>query len=125
MAQTTPFDLVLLLIIAEAVQQALLGDDFSVTNALVLIVVLIGADIVMSVLKEHMPLFEKVVDGEPVILVEHGAPIRDRMNRARVDEEDVLAAARQSQGLRRMDEIEFAVLERDGAISIIPRRDAT
>ncbi len=63
MAQTTPFDLVLLLIIAEAVQQALLGDDFSVTNALVLIVVLIGADIVMSVLKEHMPLFEKVVDG--------------------------------------------------------------
>ncbi len=58
-------------------------------------------------------------------MVEHGAPIQDRMNRARVDEEDVLAAARQSQGLRRMDEIEFAVLERDGAISIIPRRDAT
>lgn len=122
LAQTTPFDLVLLLIIAESVQQALLGDDFSVTNALVLIVVLVGADIALSLLKEYVPMFARLTEGEAVLLVEHGAPIRDRMDRARVDEEDVLAAARQTQGLRRMEEIEYAVLERDGAISIIPRR---
>src|SRR5690606_1879160 len=122
LAQITTFDFVLLLIIADAVQQALLGEDFSVTTALLLIVVLMGMDIAFSWLKEHAPAFGRVVDGVPVLIVDRGEPLVDRMERARVDEEDVLTAARSTQGLSRMDEIDYAILERSGSISIIPRK---
>lgn len=122
LAQTTAFDFVLLIIIAEAVAQALLGEDFSMTNALVLVVVLVGADVGLSLVKEYVPTLARLTDGLPVVLVEHGRPVREHMDRARVDEEDILAAARQTQGLRRMEDIDFAVLELGGAISIIPKR---
>ncbi|MPZ98567.1 MAG: DUF421 domain-containing protein [Dehalococcoidia bacterium] len=122
LAQITTFDFVLLLIIAEAVQQGLLGDDFSVTTALLLTVVLIGIDIAFSWFKDRSPWFARTVDGVPLLIVDHGELLRDRMDRARIDEEDVLTAARSSQGLSRMDEIDYAVLERNGAISIIPRK---
>jgi uncharacterized membrane protein YcaP (DUF421 family) len=57
----------------------------------------------------------------PLVVVENGQPLRDRMNKARIDEDDVLTAARQLQGLERMEQIKYAVLERNGGISIIPR----
>jgi uncharacterized membrane protein YcaP (DUF421 family) len=75
----TPFDFVLLLIIAETTQQALLGDDFSLINAFVLIVTLVILDIGLSLLKQKFKWFEKVVDGGPVILMDNGEMLRDRM----------------------------------------------
>ncbi len=57
----------------------------------------------------------------PVIILENGQPIKDRMTRARVDESDILEAARESQGLERLEQIKFAVLESNGSISIIPK----
>lgn len=59
---------------------------------------------------------EMWLDGNPTIIVAHGRP-----KNARMDERDVLAAARETQGLERMDHITFAVLETSGGISIIPR----
>jgi uncharacterized membrane protein YcaP (DUF421 family) len=120
LAQVTTFDFVLLLIIAETTQQAMLGEDFSLTNAFLLIITLVGLDIGISLLKARSPILDKLVDSVPVILVEDGKLIRERMDRARVDESDTLHSARELQGLERIDQIKYAVLERSGGISIIP-----
>jgi uncharacterized membrane protein YcaP (DUF421 family) len=120
-AQITTFDFVLLLIIAEATQQALLGEDFSLTHAFLVIATLVGLDIGLSLVKDRWPATERWVDGVPVVIVERGRPLRDRMHRERVDEADVLTAAREAHGIARMDQIEYAVLERSGGISIIPK----
>jgi len=121
LGQVTTFDFVLLLIIAETTQQALLGDDFSVTNGLLLIVTLIGLDIGLSLLKQRSPNLDRLLEGLPLLIVENGEPLGDRMAKARVDEEDVMSAARELQGLERMEQIKYAVLERNGAITIIKR----
>ena len=121
LASMTSFDFVLLLIIGEATQQALLGDDFSVTNAFIVIVTLIFVDIVLSLLKERSPTLAKAMDGVPLIVVENGRPLQERMQRARIDEDDVMQSARSTHGLERMDQIKFAVLEIGGSISIVPK----
>jgi uncharacterized membrane protein YcaP (DUF421 family) len=70
------------------------------------------------------PRLAGLLDGHPMILVEGGKPIAERLERARVDEDDILEAARQSRGLERMDQIGYAILEVSGGISIIPRDTA-
>ncbi len=122
LGQMTTFDFVLLLIIAETTQQALLGEDFSLTNAGLLIVTLIVIDIGLSLLRERWPRLDRLIEGLPLILVEDGRLIKERVEQSRVDEEDILAAARESQGIERMDQIKYAVLERNGGISIIPKQ---
>jgi uncharacterized membrane protein YcaP (DUF421 family) len=122
LGQMTTFDFVLLLIIAETTQQALLGEDFSLTNAGLLIVTLMVIDIGLSLLRERWPRLNRIIEGLPLILVEDGRPIKEGVDRSRVDEEDILAAARESQGIERMDQIKYAVLERNGGISIIPKQ---
>ena len=121
LGQVTTFDFVLLLIIAETTQQALLGDDYSLTSAFLLVVVLLSIDIGLSLLKRHSPRVDRLLEGLPLVIVEDGKPLRERMARARVDDEDVLSAARTLQGLERMEEIKYAVLERNGGISIIKK----
>ncbi|MEV4607009.1 DUF421 domain-containing protein [Neorhizobium sp. LMR1-1-1.1] len=120
-AQMTPFDLVLLLIIAETTQQALLGDDFSIVNATLLIIVLFSLDIGLSYVKQWAPRLARVIDGTPTVLISDGRPDLRAFARARVSLEDVLTTARQEQGLERLDQIKSAVLEADGAVSIVPR----
>jgi uncharacterized membrane protein YcaP (DUF421 family) len=123
-AQMTSFDLILLLIIGSATNRALLGEDFSIINAFIVVCTLIVLDILMSLAKREFAGFAKIIDGVPMIVVEHGRPLRDRLYKARIDEEEVLVAARKHHGLERMNEIKFAILEADGNISIIPDREA-
>lgn len=120
LSQTTTFDLVLLLFISEAIQQALIDNDNSMTNALLLVVTLLGMNVLMSVIKERSKRFERLVDGTPVVLVENGTIHRDRMQKDRVDETDVLEAARTTQGIERLDQLKYAVLEKSGQISVVP-----
>jgi uncharacterized membrane protein YcaP (DUF421 family) len=122
LAQMTTFDLVLILIISEQTQQAMIVDDSSLTHAFLMILTLVGFDVALSLVKRRFPRVEKWLDGTPTIIVENGQPLKERMEKSRVDESDVLAAARELQGLERMDQIKYAVLERSGDISIIPRR---
>jgi uncharacterized membrane protein YcaP (DUF421 family) len=124
LGDVTTFDFVLLLIVAEVTQQALTGDDYSVTNAFLLIVTLVGLDVFLSALKLRMPRLDRIVEGRPLVLVEDGRLLKDRMARERVDEDDILTAARETQGLEAMDQVKFAVLERNGRISVIPRERA-
>jgi uncharacterized membrane protein YcaP (DUF421 family) len=90
-------------------------------NAALLVLTLLGIDVALSLLKGRSPTLEKLVDDVPLVLVEDGRPLQERMRNARVDEEDILASARMSQGLERMDQIKYAVLERSGGISVIPK----
>ena len=121
LAQITTFDFVLLLIISEATQQALIGVDNSMINSAIVVSTLIGLNILMSLLKQRSSWFDRLLDDIPLVIVADGKPLKDRMDKARVDEEDVLDAARENHGLERMEQIRHAILERDGQISIIPR----
>jgi uncharacterized membrane protein YcaP (DUF421 family) len=120
LGQITTFDFILLLIISEAIQNGMVGSDHSVTNAFVLVLTLLTLDIVLSLLKSRLPAVERWLEGVPLVIVEHGHPLRDRMQQSRVDVSDVLTAARKLHGLERLDQIKYAVLERSGDISIIP-----
>lgn len=122
LGQVTTFDFVLLLIIAETTQQALIGDDYSMTNAMILIASLAGLDIGLSLLKQRSRALARLLEGTPLVIVQDGQPLRERMDKEQVDEDDVLHAARETQGLERMDQIKLAVLERNGGISVVPRR---
>jgi uncharacterized membrane protein YcaP (DUF421 family) len=121
LGQMTTFDFVLLLIIAEATQQGLLGNDFSLTNAFLVVLTLVGIDTGLSLLERRSGAVDKLVNGVPLVIVEDGEPIEDRMNKARVSADDVLEMAREQQGVERMEQIKYAVLERSGGISVIPR----
>lgn len=120
-AQMTPFDLVLLLIIAETTQQALLGDDFSIINAALLIIVLFSLDIGLSYIKQWAPRVARIIDGTPTVLISDGKPDLRAFARARVSLDDVLTTARVEQGLEQLTQIKSAILEADGAVSIIPK----
>jgi len=122
LSELTTFDFVLLLVIGEATQQALLGDDFSITNAFIVIVSLVGMDITLTYIKRKSARIAKLIDGESMIIVEYGRVLDWRIQKSRIDQDDILQAARTTQGLERLDQIKFAILEKDGKISIIPNR---
>jgi uncharacterized membrane protein YcaP (DUF421 family) len=122
LAELTTFDLVLLMMISEATQQALLGDDFSITNAILVIVTLVAIDVGLSLLKQRSRWVSRLIDGEATIIVENGKLLRQRLRHSRLVEADIMEAARSSQGIETLEEIKFAIIERNGKISVI-RRD--
>jgi uncharacterized membrane protein YcaP (DUF421 family) len=119
LAQITTFDFVLLLIISEASQQALIGNDNSMTHAGLVVLTLVGLNVVFSLVKQRWKHIENILEDVPLVLVDDGRLLRERMNKVRVDEDDILEAARERQGLERLDQIRYAVLERSGEITII------
>lgn len=118
--QMTSFDLILLLIISEATQQALLGNDFSVTGAAITIITLVVIDILFGLLKQYLPGVEAAIDGTPVILVENGHLLEDKMKRADISCDDIMVSARNNHGIDKLSQIKFAILEQNGHISIVP-----
>jgi uncharacterized membrane protein YcaP (DUF421 family) len=122
LSNMTPFDFVLVLILSETVQQAMIDDDNSMTNALLLVTTLIGLDVLLSLLKNRFPALERLIDSTPVVVMQDGELNRDRMKGERVGEDDILSAARQQEGVGRLDEIDYAVVEQTGDITIIPKR---
>ncbi|MGQ7958086.1 DUF421 domain-containing protein [Pseudomonas sp. SP16.1] len=118
LAQLSTFDFVLLLIIGEATQQALLGEDFSVTNAVLVIATLIAIDVGASLFKRRSSVFARLLDGSPTIVVDNGVPLQWRLSKSRLKLDDVMETAREN-GLERLDQIKYAIIERNGKISII------
>jgi uncharacterized membrane protein YcaP (DUF421 family) len=121
LSEVSTFEFVLLLVVGEATGQAVIGKDFSVTNAYLVILTLVALQIAMTLLKERSETVRRWLDGLPVVLVENGQPIKDRLDKVRVGEDAILAAARELQGLERMEQIKYAVMESTGVISIIPK----
>ena len=121
LAQTSPFELVLLLIISETVQQAMVDSDHSVTNAFLLVMTLVGTSIFLSIVRHRSEAASRWLDGLPVRVVREAAWDQEVADQERVDSEEVLSAARCTQGIARMDDIGHATLENDGTISVVPR----
>ena len=122
LAEMSSFDLVLLLIISETTQQAMIDNDHSMTHGLLLIVTLVGATVALSWIRERSRTAEKWLDDVPLIIMENGRLHRDRMLKVRVDEADIMAAARKMWGLERLDEVKYAIVENNGEITVIPKR---
>lgn len=120
LSQATPFDVVLVLLIAESAQNVLVGSDGSLTNAVLIIITLILVDVGLSYLKLKVPFLSLLIEGAPTILIHEGRSRPDAMQHARISRADILEAARLTQGMSDIDQIRFAVLETSGAISIIP-----
>lgn len=122
LAEATTFDFVLLLIISETTQNALTGEDHSLTSAFLLIVTLVGLDIALSFFCAYSKRLNRIISGEPILIVDHGTVLHKKLRRERVTIADILAAGRESQGIERLDQIKFAILEQNGRISIVPRK---
>ncbi|MNR78861.1 hypothetical protein D3C72_95610 [compost metagenome] len=122
LAEVTTFDVALLLIISEATQPGLMGMDNSLMNSMIVITTLLGLDTLVGRISDRAPMVQQVLQDTPLILIEDGRILQDRLDKEGVDLEEIMAAARQTQGLERVEQIKYAVLERTGGISIIPKR---
>jgi uncharacterized membrane protein YcaP (DUF421 family) len=99
-----------------------LGQDYSIVNAFLVILTLLGLNALMLMLTYRWKFLDRWINSAPLMLIQDGEPIDDRLSNANVDESDVLEEARR-QGLVRLDQIKYAVLERNGSISIIPQSE--
>jgi uncharacterized membrane protein YcaP (DUF421 family) len=122
LSETTNFELVLLLIISETTQQAMVNNDHSLTNGFLLILTLVACTVTLGWLKQRFPTWGYVLDDVPTIVVENGHMHKDRMRRLHVDESDILESAREHQALENIGEIKYAIVERNGKITVIPKR---
>ena len=120
LAEITTFDFILLLVIGDAAQNALVGDDFSITTASLVVVTLLLLDLSMGRLGLLSKTMNRIIDSAPVVIIEHGKVLDNEMRAEGVDLDEVLQAARDRHGLERLDDIKYAIVERHGGISIIP-----
>lgn len=117
-AMLTAFELILLFLIGGISTQAIIGDDHSITNAVVGVVTIVMIHGWVAMAKQKWPAFAKWTDGTPVVVYSQGSWDGKMMNQLHIQEEDVMAAARK-RGIGTLAEVEYAVVERNGEISII------
>jgi uncharacterized membrane protein YcaP (DUF421 family) len=116
----TPFEYILLFLLGGIAMQAVVGDDRSLTNALLGISSIALIHLLIATLKQRFSGLEKIIDGTPVVVFDRGEWQEERMNALRIQQQDVMAAAR-AQGISKQEEIEHAVIERNGSVSIFPK----
>ena len=121
--QFTLIDLVLILLLANAVQPAMTGPDTSLTGGLVIIVTLIVVNRGIALARAKLPFVERLVESPPTRLAEDGAWVPGALEREELSVDDVTMALREH-GLTDISEVKLAVLEADGMISIVPRDPA-
>ena len=115
-----PFDLILLIVLGDAVQQGLTQDDYSVTGALIVISTFAVLQVLVSYVSFRVPALRPVLEGQPLVVVENGKPIEGNLKRERLTVEEVMEEARQQQ-IASLDEVQWAVLETSGTISFIKK----
>jgi uncharacterized membrane protein YcaP (DUF421 family) len=123
LGQMTPFDLVMILLIANAVQNAMIGPDTSVTGGLLVAGTLLVVNRGVASLTNARPWLRAVTEGEPILLISGGTVLSDRLRKENIELADLEQAAREH-GVGALSEVDTAVLEVDGTVSIIPMSDA-
>jgi uncharacterized membrane protein YcaP (DUF421 family) len=116
-----PFDLVLLIILGDALQQGLTQDDYSLTGAVLVVGTIAVLQVAVSWLTFRFPRVRPVLEGEQLIIVEDGQPIQRNLDRERLTIAEVAEAARREQ-IAHLSEVQWAILETSGMISFIPKR---
>ena len=117
----SPADLVVILIIANAVQNAMNGGDVSLIGGLVSAATLVGGNLLLGRFGRRIPILGRLVYEEPTLLVQDGRPITENLKHEHVDVADIEMAAREH-GISDLNEVAAAILEIDGSISIIPKQ---
>ena len=113
-----PFDLILLIVLGDALQQGLTQDDYSLTGAVLVVGTIAVLQVFVSWLSYRFPRTRPVLEGEPVIIVQDGKVIERNLERERLTVDEVIEAARKQQ-IAHLAEVRWAVLETSGEISFI------
>jgi uncharacterized membrane protein YcaP (DUF421 family) len=117
--ELAPFDFVVLLLIPEMFSQAMVREDFSLTNAFIAVSTLLTLVFITTLLNFRFKAFGKIIAGVPAVLVRHGYLVPETLQKERVAPGEVLDAMHAA-GLHRMEEVRWAILETDGRITIVP-----
>jgi uncharacterized membrane protein YcaP (DUF421 family) len=115
-----PFDLILLIILGDAVQQGLTQDDYSLTGAVIAIGTIALLQVLTSYANFRFPRLRLVLDGEPIVIVQDGKLVERNLRRERLTRDDVAEAARQ-QSIASIDDVEWAIMETSGKFSFIKK----
>ncbi len=118
--QMSPFDLVLLMVLSNAVQNSMSGGDNSVTAGLILAVTLVAANWIVGKITTYSKTMESLIDGNPQILFHNGKVYDSTLSSAQITRQELMAAIHKA-GYAEMDQIRAAILENDGTISVIPK----
>lgn len=122
MAQMSPFDLIVLVIMGDVVAEAITSEDTSFTGATVVVATLVCLNVGLARIAWRWPGTRPALDGKAVVVLRDGVPDREAMNRERLSFDDLRTAAR-VRGIRRLDEVDLVVLETDGQFSFFTRED--
>jgi uncharacterized membrane protein YcaP (DUF421 family) len=122
MSEMSPFELVTLLMVPEIFSTALAREDYSMTHATVGVATLFTLVFITSLLTFRFKRIERIVEGEPTILVSDGKAIERNLKRERVTADEVFTEIHKV-GLHELQQVRWAILEPDGKISIIPREE--
>jgi uncharacterized membrane protein YcaP (DUF421 family) len=115
-----PFDLILLVVLGDLIQQGVTQNDFSVTGAVLAGGTMAAMTVLFSYMSFRFPRAAPILEGDPVILVEHGRHLDRNLRRNRITREELAAQARLNQ-IAHIEDVEWAVLETSGQISFIPK----
>jgi uncharacterized membrane protein YcaP (DUF421 family) len=115
-----PFDLIILIILGDAVQQGLTQDDYSLTGAMLGVGTIAALQILTSYANFKFPRLRPLLDGEPIVVVQDGKAIQRNLSRERMTLDDLSEAARK-EGIASLDEVQWAVMETNGQISFIKK----
>lgn len=121
LGQVTIFDLVLILLIANAVQNAMVGPDSSLEGGLLAAAVLVVCNLGVALLRARGGPWDRLIEGTPTVLVSQGEFVERNLKREHVDREDVMRIVREH-GVDEVADVKLAVLETDGSISIVAGR---
>jgi uncharacterized membrane protein YcaP (DUF421 family) len=116
-----PFDLILLIVLGDLIQQGVTQNDFSVTGAILAGGTFAAMTVLFSWLAFRFPRMQPILEGDPVVLVEHGKTIDRNLRANRITLEELASQARLQQ-LAHIEDVDWAVLETSGQISFIPMR---
>src|SRR3954447_22646427 len=120
LSMSEPFDLILLVVLGDLVQQGVTQSDSSLTGTVLAISTFALLTVLVSFISFRVRRMRSVLQGKPLILVEDGNVIHENLRRQRLALDEVLSEARLQQ-VAALDDIRWAILETNGAISIIPR----
>ncbi len=117
-----PFDLILLIILGDAVQQGLTQDDYSLTGAMLAVGTIGILQVATSYANFRFPRLRSFLDGQPLVVVQDGKPIEKNLKRERLTMDDLAEAARH-EGIAKLDDVAWAVMETSGMITFIKKSD--
>jgi uncharacterized membrane protein YcaP (DUF421 family) len=120
LSSMTPFDLVLLIILGDAVQQGLTQDDYSVTGAVIAVSAIATLQVATSYLSFRSQRARTILEGDPIVLVERGEIIEKNLKRERMTSDEIAEEMRQQQ-IESLDDVKWGILESNGSISFIKR----